>query len=394
MESHPHLRIMVLDWNADGLRMCETMSQKKADDDRKGYKGYFTKRYPCVAPDFLDQVRHLITENKPHVVVIGTQEEANEGTFMHSDLLPGRMPEWGYTFLKRDKLNNVGEIPSKLPLGRKDVSNSAIRISIYVENNVANEFIVNEKQLDRLFGGDGQVDLRCQVGDRRSGAIASYIWHRNYGHFAFICVHLPSGSSLLNVGKDINYDTYREGIKAINKLCLINIMGRLVEDLAKGIRPEFIILFGDLNYELRVENKKPLEVMNEIANNTNIRKYRELYEKNDELRKVLSETPLTGFNEGKDNQGPMFMPTWPLARGRPKECIPSSSKERLDVPIDKCFVSPRYVQSMPSWRDRILYKKIGDTPYTIRCGYYDRFDVGHTAESTHAGVIGIFDIVT
>ena len=51
---------------------------------------------------------------------------------------------------------------------------------------------------------------------------------------------------------------------------------------------------------------------------------------------------------------------------------------------------------IPSWCDRILYKKYYNTynnNYNIKCIYYDRFDFGATmAKSDHAAVMSIFVI--
>ena len=99
--------IMCFTWNASGLRICETLSQDKADSSRKGFK--LTKRADCVAPDFFLGIRDLIIQKQPTLVVMTTEDENNKDTYFHSELLPHEMSEHGYTLLKRDVLDNIGE---------------------------------------------------------------------------------------------------------------------------------------------------------------------------------------------------------------------------------------------------------------------------------------------
>jgi hypothetical protein len=55
----------------------------------------------------------------------------------------------------------------------------------------------------------------------------------------------------------------------------------------------------------------------------------------------------------------------------------------------------KYNHRIPSWCDRILYKKYTDNNDNIKCIYYNRFDFGATmSKSDHAAVISIFDLST
>src|SRR5437870_2559584 len=134
------MSIMCFSWNAAGLKLCETMSQYKATESRSGIRGLFKSN--CLAPDFFEDIRAMIDNKKPNLVVMSTQNEDSKDTYFHSNFLPNQMPEISYTLLKRDKLDDVGEInPNpkvKLPTGPQ--SGSALRISIYVRYELLNEF--------------------------------------------------------------------------------------------------------------------------------------------------------------------------------------------------------------------------------------------------------------
>jgi hypothetical protein len=50
-------------------------------------------------------------------------------------------------------------------------------------------------------------------------------------------------------------------------------------------------------------------------------------------------------------------------------------------------------QRVPSWCDRVLYKKFAEDNRSLVCTHYDRFDIGSTmSKSDHAGVIATFEL--
>jgi hypothetical protein len=392
-------KILVFDFNSGGVRWCETGSQAQADKNRSGFRALLFKP-PCVAPDFFESIRNSIlgADTQPDLVVFSTQEEASSGTYFHSDFLPSRMPDIGYALLKREVLEGVGEIPSGNPILGKDsginvgnVTNSAIRMSIYVKPELVTLLRSSERRLDQIWGNKGQDTLTCRSGERKSGAICAYVWHPTFGHFAFINVQLPSGAGVVRAGRD--YATFREGIKASNKICLINIMNQFVNDVYQYNAPDHVILMGDMNYELVVPDRRPLDVASVIANNLTANGLRDIYQKYDELAQAIKELPLRQFKEGVGGQGPIFMPTWKLLRNRPSTCSPKKDQGKLEAPVDQCFDVARQGVSFPAWRDRILFGEFGSSNYTLNCQDYQRIDTGNMNKSTHAGVIGLFTLV-
>ena len=385
------LTIMCFSWNAAGLRLCETMSQNKADNSRKGFRAFVTKKQPCLAPDFFEEIRSTINLRQPSLVVMTTQDEANSDTYFHSDLLPGSMPEIGYSLLKRDKLEGVGEVSSGAPSIRIPTGNpksNAIRISIYARYDVIGSFRSEEKILSRFFGNDGQVNSTCEQLDRVSGAIATYVWHETYGKFAFIATHLPSGMTSLKVGNGLDYASYRVATRASNSLCLLKLYNQLVSSLPAESRPDHIFLLGDLNFDIVIPGKKNIEVISELASNVTASKLRDL-QRYDELKKSIDDVPLMGFKEGVAGEGPLFMPTWRLARGRPDSCAPSRDITRIDT---SCFSEPNEALGGLGWHDRVLYKEMMTSNYIAHCTDYNRIDVRNMHASTHAGVTAFFEM--
>ena len=382
--------IMCFTWNAAGLRLCETMSQSKADASRKGFKAFVTMKQPCIAPDFFEGIRDAIRTKRPSLVVMTTQDEDKSDTYFHAELLPSSMPEIGYALLKRDKMDGVGEVASKVPqvkVPSGKPSGSALRISIYARNDVFPELQSEEKSIDKFFSNDGQVEGTCIQGERISGGIASYVWHETYGKFVFIATHLPSGVRSLRVGKDLDYTSYRVASRAGNSLCLLSLLNKFVNSLALESRPDHIFLLGDLNYDIVVPGKRNIEVITELSNNLTAAKLKDL-QKNDELKRSTDEVPLLGFKEGVAGEGPLFMPTWRLSRNRPDSCSPGKDTTKVDV---TCFGDPNETLGGLGWHDRILYKESMTSNYMMHCLEYNRFDVKNIHASTHAGVIALFE---
>lgn len=387
MEQVQPFSIMCFSWNASGLRLCETMSQDVARGARRGFRAALAMKKDCVASDFFEDIRGIIRQTQPGLVIMTTEDEDKNRTYFHSNLLPSQMPEIGYTFLKRDKLDNVGEIS---PAERRDniasgkPSGSALRMSIYVRNNIAQGFISKEKVIKQFFRNDGQVTALCKQGNRIAGAIAAYVWHEIYGKFCFIAANLPSGGDALKLDKNLDYETYRAATKSANNLCLISLLNKFTNEVPDNLRPDHLFLMGDLNYDIVVPNKDPSNVIAEIANNLSATKLREL-QHYDELSIALKEIPLRGFKEGVSGEGPLFMPTWNLTRKRPIACVPSDSTNKVDK---SCFNDKYGI----GWHDRILYKEEMTSNYMAHCTLYNRIDIGNMRESTHAGVIGLYEM--
>lgn len=373
------LTIMCFTWNAAGLRLCETMSQVKADTARSGLRGVFKTK--CITPDFFRNITDTIDTEKPGLLVITTQGEDSTDSYFHSTFLPYWLSEINYDLLKRDKLSDVGEkITTKLITGIP--SGTALRMSVYSRNDLIKDFKAQERALDKLVGNDGQLNGRFTDAGRNAGAICSYVWHPKYGKFAFIAAHLPSGINVLDV-QGTNFDTYRSSIKAANTLALNNFSDHFVGSLPTNAKPDHIFLLGDLNYDIVIPGQSNINILQVAIDTANISRLIS----NDELQEAKKHVPfLKDFKEGTNGIGPLFVPTWRLKRDRPDSCSKTVTTS--------CFETPSEKIGGVAWHDRILYKDSANSLYVIDCLTYDRVDIKNMHYSTHAGAIGTYRIIS
>jgi hypothetical protein len=383
--------IMCFAWNASGLKLCETMSQSKADAARTGFKAFITMKKPCITPDFFEGIRAVVLRRKPSLVVMSTEDEDSSDSYFHSDLLPGSMPEIGYTLLKRNKVAGVGgnfpasaneNIVTGKPYG------SALRMSIYARDDVHAELQMEERQISKFFGNDGQLEDVCNQGGRVSGAIGAYVWHPTYGKFLFIATRLASGLDAFQVGKNLDYDSYRVANRASNSLCLINIMNRFINTIAVDSRPDHIFLMGDLNYNIAGGGWTNTQLIEHVSSDISAAAMQKL-QQYDELKWAKSEPPLLGFKEGVSDQGPLFMPNWPLKRNRDQGCVPTNASEKISP---YCFSDVPGEIGGIGWHDRILYKEASTSNYAAHCLSYASLDINNMHASTNAGVMALFDM--
>lgn len=361
--------IMCFSWNASGLRLCETMSQSAADKARKGFKAFVTLKQPCVAPDFFDNLRNDISTKQPALVVMSTEDEDKSDTYFHAELLPNVMKDINYSLLKREQQYGIGEVAAgftyqNVPSGKP--SGSALRMSIYARN----DFIKSFKS--------SISTTTCR--NKATGAVICTVTHPIYGSFAFIATSFPNNADLLK-SDNINYITYRSAMVPANNLCLISILSK--------INADHIIILGDLGYDIVVPGKSYNEVIRELTADISangLRKFREY----DELTQQIKSGGLSyNFKEGIGGEGPLFVPTYRLARNRTEKCVPDDKTTKLET---SCFENPSGQFGGIGWHDRILYKENLTSNYILNCVSYNRMDILNMHKSTHAGVIGYFEM--
>lgn len=385
--------IMAFSWNADGLKLCESLSVQKIEDARKGFMAKLRNKKDCIIPDFFNDIKSMIVAKKPSLVVFTTQDEDVSDTYFHAKLLSNALPEIGYNLLKRNKKEKIGERASGLK--HTDVqtgqpNGSALRISIYAKHEITNSLRVEEKQMRKFFKNDGQAEFICGTEFLKAGAIVSYVWHKVYGKFAFIAMHLPDSGDLIKVGKNnYTYDTYRLKNKATTTLCTIRMLEKFVLNVPVEAQPNHIFLLGDMNSNISVPNKNSTEIIKDLTSNYNAMKIKELSQYDDLKQIMVQGEALYGFKEGIGGEGPLFMPTWHLAKGRSSKCSPDQNTTSLSY---ECFDNENENVPNIGWRDRILYKDLLTNNYIINCKEYNRFDISNMNFSSHAGVIGFYSM--
>lgn len=353
------VRILCFFWNADGTRICKNLAE---DNPRGGIFDYFGSS--CQTAQFFPGLTKLIQQNNAEIVVIATAEEASYGSYLHSGLLSERMPEIGYK-----KIDSVAQ---------DGVGKGTLRLSVYSSKP---ELVSNIKL--SMYG----YICQSQALGRYSGAACIQMLHSKVGDFSFIVVDLPDAyDSLKGVKEDPNnVSSYRAKIRASNKACLLNIVDKY--------SPRSIyhtIMLGDFNYEIEVENTTIKKFVSELGADISEARLKSLLA-HDELRKEFWDPPLSEFQEGVNNEGPLFMPTSKMNKNRPSACRISKGQKSLPIDANLCFSDDG--NSYPSWRDRILYRNSNQDRFVLKCVGYNRLDLDGMQNSVHAGVIGIFDIV-
>jgi hypothetical protein len=384
-------KIMCFSWNTAGLKICETANQRVAKEERSGFLGMVGIKKQCIPADFFSEIRKKVDEVNPKVVIITTLDEDDSKTYFHSDYLKKSMEDLQYSLLKRDKIDNVGEPGSKNPYtDLKDVNldnpiKTAMRVSIFVINSIINQVEMDEAQIPPFYKNNkGQKEMITKQGGRAIGTIASYIKY-NDKTFLFIITHIPAGQKILKVDNAIKYEKYRDITVAGNKLAFHDIFDKLIDPIDEKYKPNTIFILGDLNYDIKDTN--PLEVIKKLS--VDAPNYKDYYDK-DELKNEISMSgsALYGFEEGLNNEGPKFLPTWDLKRNRPENCqtlITTDDGKKVD---DTCF----NLNSLSvGWHDRIIYKNYNDN-LKVNCEFYKRLDYKNMNKSTHAGIMGIYNL--
>lgn len=398
----PSYRIMVFSWNTESVGLCETMDANVAEYNRTSVSTYIpgltTWRYQCDIPDFYPKFSKFIVDNAPDLVVIGFQEDRHPGSYFHSHLLPEEMPKVGYELVKRTKLMGVGVTTYK-GMFQGDLFERGIRVSIYAKAHLLPIIEKEECEMRAVLGNDGQDEYVCSsMITRGKGATVSYLMLPGFGRLAFICCHLPFNARSLITERIYKNKMLRQNEINQSNICFNNIIESLV--LFKEPMPIHVIYFGDFNY--RLADPRPASI---VANEFNEKRkdvshIHDMYINYDELREQMRRQNIYEFSEGINNQGPTFIPTCKMMKGRDKYPIDdddnssdSNQQGRYHVDGTDYWNIGELDQRVPSWCDRILYRKFGDDGHNMICTYYNRFDVGSVmAKSDHAGVLSIFEL--
>jgi hypothetical protein len=314
----PSYRIMVFSWNTESVRLAETLDQSEAQYHRTSYSdsipGLTRWQYTCHKADFYPQFTQLITDKAPDLVVIGFQEDRHPGSYFHSHLLPTEMPKIGYGLVKRTKLMGVGVTTYKGML-RGDAFTRGIRVSVYAKVALIPIIEREEFNMRVAMGNHGQCEYVCSsMLTRGKGATASYIMLPGFGRLAFICCHLPFNAQSLILERIHQNRMLRQNELNESNICFNNIIENLV--LFKDPIPTHVIYFGDFNYRL-ADLRSAADIARDfIAHAEDIAFIKQQYQKFDELHEQMQRKNIYEFNEGIGNEGPLFIPTCKMIKGR------------------------------------------------------------------------------
>ena len=369
------MKALVFTWNTGGLRLCETSSQGRADRSR--YEALFP-RATCVAPDFFEVIRDIVQRRRPEIIAVSTSDEPATQSYFHSEFLPKIFGDIGYQLWSRETLHTVGDVASGLQ--QANASTSTLRCSLYLYATVQPAFKAGREQL-RQYVPQSVATYRSTEHKRALGAIAIYLYHPTLGLLCFVALDFPDLPNPFTQANETHQESYREFILASNQLALLELMHQFyflppvrINQQLVDARPNYFFLSGTFNYLLRLEGWSNTQLVENVVPNF------EAYREYDEFNTVKDKAPLKSLVEGIDNQGPAFAPTWKLARGRVEECSENNLLGCYDASLNQPYGL--------GWSDRIL-----NTPNSS-CEFYSRMDLGNMHQSTHAGVMGLYTLLS
>lgn len=384
--------ILAITWNTQSVRLSESLSDETVQKNRESPLSSYS--FHCQIPDFLPELLRRISEKRYSILIFSFQEDAYPGSYFHSHLLCKELEPLNYTLLRRTRLIGLGVTTFKA-LSECDIKARGLRTSIYALNELASEIKASDFLLRREIGEISREHVCSTISTsslmdfllnfpvrlvRNKGATASYLRIPRVGLLAIINVHLPfNAKSLLEATLKQNPMLRQNDVFAQN----IHF-NRIYEDfiLNLPVRPDFVLLMGDLNYRLKMSPHEDLALQLSSPNNWNIDFFRHCYLNYDELREQMAKGNIYALEEGVNGQGPLFLPTCKLIKFR-------SPHEKFIFKIGTVH------HRIPSWTDRILYQTFTLRPYKLICQSYQRFDQGQTmSQSDHAMVIGEYEIVS
>lgn len=399
------LKIFTFIWNTESIRLGESLDRDLLDQHRESYFGDF--HFVCEIPDFFPPLIKQIVDSDTDLCVIAFQEDSKPGSYFHSHFLTQEMPKYGYTLIKRNKLMGVGKTTYDA-LFSFDFKLRGLRLSIYAKKDLAQEILAEEESLTADLGSIEKEYVCTSVITRNKGGISTYIRIPRIGIIAFINVHLPFSSQSL-IDSTIKSDPMiRQNQVQIQNISFNEIYRRLVLDLP--VKPDYVLYMGDFNYRIhgkqliqdgKITQITAYEISQIFERRPTLPVYQQFYKNYDELYQQMSNKYIYPFEEGINNQGPMFFPTGKLIKDRPEGYQDQGEDPNLEEPFhldrnrdpSSCFKTGHIQQRCPSWCDRILYLSRENSSRPMKCLAYDRFDVGLTMKkSDHAGVIGLYII--
>lgn len=385
-------RIMVFSWNTESISLCSSMKPEPIEDNTSSSVYNVWNYIPniwstgmCEVPDFFNSFKIFINNNKPDVIAIGFQEDRKPGSYFHSHFLVEEMPKIGYELVKRTRLMGVGVTSVKNAM-KGDLHSRGLRLSIYAKKELISEINSEEITMRNTFGNDGHDEHLCtSILTRGKGAVVSYLKLPGMGRIAFINAHLPFNSKSLVDSYVKRNPMLRQNELNYSNTCFNNIVEELVYN--KDPKPDHVIYLGDLNY--RISNVNGAANMSAAfhENYDNEEFINSIYKKYDELKEQMRRGNIYEFSEGVGGEGPRFVPTCKMTKGRTTDrCYKSEDSDT------NCWKLGKSDQRVPSWCDRILYSKFGHDKTNLVCTYYNRFDTGEVmSKSDHAGVIALYE---
>ncbi len=358
-------KILALCWNSNGIKICETLSPTVKEEARKGYKQLYTQ--DCDYADFLPQLKTLISESSPDIVLIGFEQDPNTGTYFHSKLLPHVMEsDLPYRQIYRDTVS-----------GMSGITGGALRMSIYGKGGWGKSTLKKTYECSSLKDGTGGMSCVLDLNGQDLVVINAYIaFDKDSVKKARIAV----GNGLKDES-GVGDPMIRQDALNYANICYNGIIRNLVLNLK--VKPDYVILMGDLNYRTNQVGATFADTIATMFSRISATEMpassRDYYKKYDELHQQMDRHNVYQYEEGINDTGPGFAPVCVMKKGRNCKTNP------------ECWdTSTEYIG--PSWCNRILYKNYVNSD-KMCCLKYNSFDEGETMKkSKNIAVYALFQI--
>lgn len=209
-------KILCFSWNTDKTPLCDEYHKSKTVEKRVR----FFQESPCFSPSFFTQIYDKIKLESPDIVVINTEGDLEKGTFFHHEFLKTHMNH--YYLLDNDKITGIA-------------NNEALRISIYVRNDMKNVKLIN-LNFSLFFNNNIAT---CKIGSKVSKSIVRFV-NTDYGIFAFMGLQFPH--SYTQIQRNDCFKTMTQKLLSNNKISYVFIMG----DFSAGSHDEISLLDNSL----------------------------------------------------------------------------------------------------------------------------------------------------
>lgn len=379
-------KMMIFSWNHQAVRIGDSIKETESRD------WSLAQIYESYPPDFFPHIENIIKHHNPDVVVFGSQEDAIPGSYFHSDFLPKKMADLYYNLQKRTRLMGLG-IETYKAIKTFDFKLRGLRLSIYTKPHLTGVIELEERGMRDFLGEKGQLWANCSFPILQSkGGVASYLKIPGMDPIVFICAHLPFDAESIKQAflqhnpevrkKAVNYSNLSFNYLLQELIFNVKLEGLYADngDALTSLDVGHVFFFGDLNYRVfSLERNLEERFMDDSEENL-----KDIYVSYDELYKELRDGRiLLDFQEGINNQGPLFLPTCKMAKPRKSHKMSDKIEDIFNIGSG---------QRKPSWCDRILYCDRKDTLHHTTCIEYDRLDEGDTMKkSDHAAIYGVYE---
>lgn len=362
--------VLCFTWNADGLRLCNAVSETDATEQKRNFFGKIKRAIGinknCVVPDFTGFIINGIRDASDIILAaVTTQGEDKSNSYFHSDVLPAAMKAIDFVLLRREKIDGVGDFashvkyPNDIESGKP--SGSSLQLSIYAINKSIPNIREGDKKVREIIGGLNKK-ITYTIDSVKAGAIFSYVnTHESDDIIVFGAIDCSTDPSINDVVDEKTYLRFHSRNRAKSILCLSKFLDEGIGNSRKIdniLNVRFIM--GDPSIDLLYEPGDESRNRETIGNSTKASKL-------DTVVSVINDLGYI-FDEGVENEDISMLPTWRLLRTRDKDDVNYGSNP-LSI----------------GYRDRIFYSGAD-------CLVYGKVQSDTISKSQHNAMMGVYNI--